>query len=829
MRRGRVMAILVAAVMVLGVLTGPGLPGSAAAGRGAPPEAGGPAAGGDRVAPAMGGGDVAAEASGGAGHEVAPPNVDRLVDVLVERGAIPPGADDNQVREAVASYLRSKVGTMAGGAEDKKAWHRQYGTRYRWKEGLASEALLSGRGKKFGQVKDNVVDPVVEQPRPDPAKTVKILVLLVEFGGEGPLHNQIPQPEGLAARENYWTADFSPEHYAGLLFNPDGYTTPEGVSSHSLTSYYLEQSNGGLLIEGDVYGWFQVPNPEWYYGRDNPEGGVDNGGPADPRDLVREVASLAVQAGVNLAEYDYEDPYDLDRDGDLMEPDGIVDHLMVIHAGVGQEAGGGAQGDDAIWSHSWSLQRPYLADPSHGGGPYWSGTAVYDYTMEPEDGALGVFAHEFAHDLGLPDEYDTIYSGDGEPVEYWSLMSGGSWTGKPLGARPTSISPWGRIMLRLLHGGTWVQPTVVQWADLAPEVAPQGLTFLLDQATSLGQNNQVVRVNLPPKRVDMNVPHSGSYEFWGGQGDEIDHHITTVIDLTGKSSAILDFWTWYEIEENWDFGFVQVSTDGEYWTSLATSHTTYDIDPDGYPAIRANLPGYTGSSGGWLHETIDLSAYCGTPLYLRFRYMTDWAFNETGFFVDDITVTADGEVVFSDDAESGLGQWENAGWVWSPGYRLGGHYYLLEWRNWHGSDVGLREAARANLPYNPGLVIWYRDLSVDNNWVGVHPGQVFLGVVDAHQYVWRDTGLPNAFAPFIQLYDASFGLNDPLDLDLSRYAWVKRPQFEGKRAQPLFDDRDDYWTWKTPCSGIKLPTYGLKVRVVGDAPDLSVGAITIYR
>lgn len=814
--RGRsVLAILVAVVMLV-VGTGPGALVAAAAF--------GVSRQGDPVAA----GRVAQLAPARVGHEVAPPNVDRLVDVLMERGAIPPGADDNQVREALASYLRAKVGATSAGGE-KKAWHRHYGTRYRWKEGLAAESLLSGRGKKFGQLKDKVVDPVVEQPRPAPAKTVKILVLLVEFGGEGPLHNRIPQPQGLAARENYWTADFSPEHYTGLLLNRDGYSTPEGVSSHSLTSYYLEQSNGGLLIEGDVYGWFRVPNPEWHYGRDAPEGGVDNGGPADPRQLVREVAALAVQAGVNLADYDREDPYDLDGDDDLREPDGIVDHLMVIHAGVGQEAGGGAQGDDAIWSHSWNLPRPYVADPSHGGGPLWSGTAVYDYTMEPEDGALGVFAHEFAHDLGLPDEYDTVYSGDGEPVEYWSLMSGGSWTGKPLGARPTSISPWGRMVLGLLHGGTWVEPTVVQWGDLAPEVAPQGLTFLLDQATSLGQNNQAVRVNLPPKRVDMNVPHSGSYEFWGGRGDEIDHHITTVIDLTGRSSATLDFWTWYDIEENWDFGFVQVSTDGEHWTSLATPHTTYDLDPDGYPAIRANLPGYTGSSGGWLHEAVDLSPYCGGPLYLRFRYMTDWALNGTGFFVDDVTVTADGQVVFSDNAEFGLGKWANGGWVWSPGYRLSGHYYLLEWRNWQGSDVGLREAARANLPYNPGLVIWYRDLSVDNNWVGLHPGEVFLGVVDAHQYVWKDTGLPYAFPPFIQLYDASFGLNDPLDLDLSRYTWVKRPHFEGKRAQPLFDDRDEYWTWKTPCSGIKLSAYGLKVRVVGQSPDLSAGAITLYR
>ncbi len=101
------------------------------------------------------------------------------------------------------------------------------------------------------------------------------------------------------------------------------------------------------------------------------------------------------------------------------EPDGIIDHLMVVHAGVGQEAGGGKLKDDAIWSHRSKLgSKPYAIDGTKSSVSNWGGKmAAHDYTIEPEDGAVGVFAHEYGHDLGLPDEYDTKYSGQGEPVE----------------------------------------------------------------------------------------------------------------------------------------------------------------------------------------------------------------------------------------------------------------------------------------------------------------------------------------------------------------------------------------------------------------------------
>ncbi len=80
---------------------------------------------------------------------------------------------------------------------------------------------------------------------------------------------------------------------------------------------------------------------------------------------------------------------------------------------------------------------------------YWGGMmAAYDYTIEPEDGAVGVMAHEYGHDLGLPDEYDTQYTGAGEPVSYWSIMASGSWAGDIPGAMPSGFDAYMKEMLQ---------------------------------------------------------------------------------------------------------------------------------------------------------------------------------------------------------------------------------------------------------------------------------------------------------------------------------------------------------------------------------------------
>jgi hypothetical protein len=164
------------------------------------------------------------------------------------------------------------------------------------------------------------------------------------------------------------------------------------------------------------------------------------------------------------------------------------------------------------------------------------------------------------------------------------------------------------------------------------------------------------------------VPYGGDYELYGGRAALLFNKCTLVSPVTLGADAQLSFWTWYDTEDLWDFGFVQISTDvGSTWTSLENSDTTWDHDPSAHPDVIANLPGFTGNSGGWVEETFDLSAYEGQPVLVRFLYVTDWATELTGFFVDEIAITDSTGTLFSDGLESGGGNWVLEGWQRTTG------------------------------------------------------------------------------------------------------------------------------------------------------------------
>jgi len=164
------------------------------------------------------------------------------------------------------------------------------------------------------------------------------------------------------------------------------------------------------------------------------------------------------------------------------------------------------------------------------------------------------------------------------------------------------------------------------------------------------------------------VAYSGSYQLWGGRGDLITTSATTAMPLALGPDASLSFMTYFEIEEAWDFGFVQISTDGgTTWTSLGNEHTTDVADPGAMGEILESLPGFSGASDGWREETFDLSAFAGQDILIRFLYITDWAYNETGFYVDDVTVTDAGGTLLLDDLEAGSGNWLLDGWLHTTG------------------------------------------------------------------------------------------------------------------------------------------------------------------
>ena len=70
-------------------------------------------------------------------------------------------------------------------------------------------------------------------------------------------------------------------------------------------------------------------------------------------------ALAAADPSFPWADYDIEDQGDVDGDGNFYEPDGVIDHLVLVHAGEDKSGGGGAQGVYAIWAHSSAIAGGY--------------------------------------------------------------------------------------------------------------------------------------------------------------------------------------------------------------------------------------------------------------------------------------------------------------------------------------------------------------------------------------------------------------------------------------------------------------------------------------
>ncbi|MGW5667467.1 immune inhibitor A domain-containing protein [Micromonospora sp. NPDC003776] len=671
--------------------------------------------------------------------------------------------------DTAGKEVKGKDGIYAGAADEARAYDHKFagGNPVAARELAKLEAKAIKTGQSPRQIK-----------QAKSTQTAKLLTLLVEFNDQanddftnvmvpktvfedrscvpgtvqnGPKHNTIPNPATLSREDNnsMWVPDFSPEHFDKMLYTKEGITErvrkdltgPDGkpgvdISGRTMHNMYLEMSKGAYTVDGQASPWITVPHSEGWYAasrcfRDENGNWVAgrqqsmNGHPDNPLGAGR-LATDAIDALAKMdpnfpwADYDIEDQSDRDGDGNFNEPDGVIDHLVLVHANQGKSRGGGDIGVYSVWAHSSAVAGGYTIPGTN--------LKVSNYIVQPEDAGVGVFAHEFGHDLGLPDLYDTSGNADSD-VDFWDLMASGSHSGEIFQALPTHMGLWDKWVLG------WADPLQINPGDDARSVQ-LGQTSNTPVGTKDG-----IKVNLPNKVITLAQPHSGA-NMWYSGADQDWADVKLSRTVTVPNAADAKFWMWnnYVIEQDWDYGFVEVSTNGgASWSEqkvydaagkLVSTNDGY-ADPNGRMGDYGGKKyGLTGTTGGWRHDYIDLSAYAGQTVQVRLRYATDAAFVERGWFADDFSVTGGGATTWSDDVEGGANGWTQTGgtftdttgggWHTDGGTQVKAHYYLAEWRNFDGFDKGLKytydtvyshEAWKVDrVAYNaPGMLVWYRD------------------------------------------------------------------------------------------------------------------------
>ena len=708
----------------------------------------------------------------------------------------------------------------------------------------------------------------------------RVFVILVEYGDSkwtlpaativGPRHNQIAQPNRAVDNSSIWQADYNKAHYEDMYFN-------------RMAAYYQTQSSGRYTVEGSVTEWVKVPFNGSRYG---------NNGMGDPgawtliADAINVWTKEQLASGKTLDEvkaylqqFDVWDRYDFDRDGNFDEADGYIDHFQIVHAGAGEEVGGGILGSDAIWSHRWSVFYNFrnIVGPAFnraggvqfGGG--WgsnpsgstigsasansigvapaatqanvvnahpvtpTGIWVLDYTIQPENGGLGVFAHEYGHDLGLPDQYDTTNAGT-NGTGYWTLMSSGSYLGDgttDIGSTPGDFSAWDKFQLGWLN---------YQTAD-----SNRFGSFKLGPAETNTKQAQALVISLDPASNIFYLYNPaagkllfGTKAYWGGKADNLDTAMIRQVEVP-TTAPVLRMQLSYDIETNWDYAYVSVSTDnGASWTNLAGRYisgaSTLPLTTNANPNLTNLGNGITGTTGtGWRNASFDMLPYAGQTVLIRVRYKTDDFTTGKGILVDEVSLGS-----FYDGAEA-EGGWTLAGFKVSNGVESSNaaHYYIAEFRQYRTYDKGLQTGPYmfssvlfpdlvSHYPYQDGLLVWYWDTTWSNNNTSQHPGEGRSLVIDSHpQRITVGVQPPTAPGPLtltwnsaVQTFDAPFTL-EPTDTVSfgGRYGYAGASYevsqtFPSQPGNPFFNDMTPYWFTNLPASSVIVPQTGTTIRVV---------------
>ena len=222
----------------------------------------------------------------------------------------------------------------------------------------------------------------------------------------------------------------------------------------TVVNYYNEVSYGRLKIQGDMYGWYTLPNTLAHYGRDcKGINDADCSGTNQSWKIANDAVPLA-QKDVNFANYDY---------------------YVFIHSGTGQET---SDVKNDIWSVTYFNASVGTTSKT------LTSFSIVPETEEPPSVANGDWCVEFAHLLGVPDLYDTSNGpNQGKSIlGQWDLMDKGSWNGDPPGSLPAHMTAWPKIQLGFIDGSLL-------------ETAPDGVsTFTIDPTEIASNNVHAVKV-----------------------------------------------------------------------------------------------------------------------------------------------------------------------------------------------------------------------------------------------------------------------------------------------------------------------------------------------
>ena len=453
--------------------------------------------------------------------------------------------------------------------------------------------------------------PHVKASRNRPHQLLVVLVQFADLGFER--FKDDPKPDQRLT-----------EYYQELLFDASY------QRANTLSHYFLHQSYGKYHLQGKVIAPITLDHPRAYYGRPKrPEGGSWRND-SDVEGLVEEVLGKVGNAypQLNWTHFDQWDPTDVDNDDIYEEPDGYLDHLVLVYSGGGQSSCQGLyklhlklnpnvgpevfnqlnqremECADRIWPHRFKIQRREGDGPQVkgqivplGGAPITSSLWARDYNMQSEYTEPSTFIHEFGHSIGLPDVYARQTNNS---TGAWEVMSS---TASP---SPQGLSAWSRIMLG------WLKPKVI----FPPQVGgqPRVSTSLItldtplkhttdDSEDSSSEKSRALLIALPPqpktiKLTSLRQQH-GTTALYSGQGNELNRDVSLTVDLSQVKKGtdiVFSMDAWWQIEAGWDFVYVEARRLKPYqeWTRLVDRNRM--LAKHGHDGPKS-LPGFTGRSG----------------------------------------------------------------------------------------------------------------------------------------------------------------------------------------------------------------------------------------